>query len=405
MTKGLPSEVGKARKRLVIESWRFISHSFALVAQSHCLSLLHRGDVELRFVDLPYYGDTWRRTRGILPADEEAAVEALRAPELDFAPDATYTMRPERPDFSSPRSGRRFVFGTAEYRMLKTQNRSGLTSGADVPETVSVVTPSKWPALAYERFGIARDRIHVVPLGIDPAVFRPDAAARKATREALGLQDAFIYLSVGAMSPNKGLDVLLKAFARVTDTEPDAVLFLKGADALYHSKECVREVLDDLPGRAREQVAAKLIYNGDTYSSRMMADLLRAADVYVSPYRAEGFNLPVLEAAACGVPVLCTGGGPTDEFTEESFARRIRSRLSRIQVGPNDVDSLGRQAETLVGERAPARGRHDADAVWHFPRGKSAALLLCKHPILRSTEGESAPRSRRAELRLLRPHR
>jgi glycosyltransferase involved in cell wall biosynthesis len=362
LTKGLPSEVGKARKRLVIESWRFISHSFALVAQSHCLSLLHRGDVELRFVDLPYYGDTWRRTRGILPADEEAAVEALRAPELDFAPDATYTMRPERPDFSSPRSGRRFVFGTAEYRMLKTQNRSGLTSGADVPETVSVVTPSKWPALAYERFGIARDRIHVVPLGIDPAVFRPDAAARKATREALGLQDAFIYLSVGAMTWNKGIDVLLAAFAQIAETERDAVLFLKGADAIYDSEELVRQTLGAFPERARSAIAARLVYEGGQYPSAKVADLLRAADVYVSPYRAEGFNMPVLEAAACGTPVICTAGGPTDEFTEEAFAWRIRSSPRQVSFSATDVgDYLEPDVDHLIElMRRAAQERDDA---------------------------------------------
>src|SRR5262249_32741886 len=104
-----------------------------------------------------------------------------------------------------------------------------------------------------------------------------------------------------------------------------------------------------LPARGRKRVAAKLIYNGDTYSSRMMADLLRAADAYVSPYLAEGFNLPVLEAAACGVPVICTGGGPTDEFTEESFAQRIRSIPVRIKVGPHDVgDCLEPDIDHLV---------------------------------------------------------
>ena len=46
-----------------------------------------------------------------------------------------------------------------------------------------------------------------------------------------------------------------------------------------------------------------MIYTGGTYSCDKMADLYRAADVYAAPYRAEGFNLPVLEAAACGVPV------------------------------------------------------------------------------------------------------
>jgi glycosyltransferase involved in cell wall biosynthesis len=274
---------------------------------------------------------------------------ALRPPEDDFAAQSTFTMRPEEPDFSAPRSGRRFSFGTAEYRVLAQEKRSGLASGRAVPDSVSIVAPSRWSALAYERFGLPPERLHVVPHGVDPEILRPDPEARSSTRAALGVQHALVYLSLGAMSPNKGVDVLLKAFARVSETEPEAVFFLKGADALYHSKECVREVLDDLPARARERVAARLIYKGDTYSTRMMADLLRAADVYVSPYRAEGFNLPVLEAAACGVPVICTAGGPTDEFTDESFARRIRSRPARIQVGPTDVgDCLEPDVDHLV---------------------------------------------------------
>jgi glycosyltransferase involved in cell wall biosynthesis len=320
------------RRRLLVEGWRFIHHSYALVAQSHCLCLLRRDDVELRFADLPYYQDTWRRTRGLFTPAEEEALAALRAPEADFAPDATFTLRPERPDFSAPRSGRRFSFGTAEFRVLEEKNRSGLSSAAQVPDTVSIVAPSRWPALAYERFGMARERVHVVPHGVDPAIFRPDSAARQTARETLGLQDAFVYLSAGAMTMNKGTDVLLTAFARVAEADPAARLFLKGADALYPSRDIVREVLDHLPARTRETVATRLIYHGETYSSRMMANLLRAADVYVSPYRAEGFNMPVLEAAACGVPVICTGGGPTDEFTQESFARRIRSTPTQMKL-------------------------------------------------------------------------
>src|SRR5437867_7479288 len=124
-----------------------------------------------------------------------------------------------------------------------------------------MVTPSRWSALAYERFWLPRERIHVVPHGIDPTVLRPDPAARDATRGALGLRDAFVYLSVGAMTGNKGIDLLLAAFARVAEAEPDARLLLKGADALYESREMVRVVLDNLSARAREAVAGRLIYN------------------------------------------------------------------------------------------------------------------------------------------------
>jgi glycosyltransferase involved in cell wall biosynthesis len=38
------------------------------------------------------------------------------------------------------------------------------------------------------------------------------------------------------------------------------------------------------------------------------------ADAYVTPYRAEGFNLPALESQTCGTPVIATSGGATDDF-------------------------------------------------------------------------------------------
>lgn len=59
-----------------------------------------------------------------------------------------------------------------------------------------MVAPSRWPAFAYERFDLPRARIHVVPLGIDPALLRPDAAARRSTRETLGIENVFVYLWV-----------------------------------------------------------------------------------------------------------------------------------------------------------------------------------------------------------------
>jgi glycosyltransferase involved in cell wall biosynthesis len=52
----------------------------------------------------------------------------------------------------------------------------------------------------------------------------------------------------------------------------------------------------------------------------------------VSPYQAEGFNMPVLEAAACGLPVICTAGGPTDDFVTEDFALQIASTLEHVAV-------------------------------------------------------------------------
>lgn len=362
------------RRRLLIEGWRFIHHSYALVAQSHCLCILKRGDIDLRFRDLPFYSDVWKATPGIFAPEEESALAQLAAPEPGFAPDATFSLRPESPDFSASPPGRKFVFGTAEYRVLTEENRGGLRSAAEVADTVSVVAPSRWAALAFERFGLAPERIHVVPHGIDPAVMHPDEQDRTVARSALGLQEHFVFMAVGAMTWNKGLDILLEGFARVAETEPEVRLVLKGVDALYPSKNFVREVLDGLAASAREAVASRLIYEGRTLSMRGIAHLLRGADCYVSPYRAEGFNLPVLEAMGCGVPILCTAGGPTDEFTDAGFTQRIRSvpirkRLTETESG----DALEPDCDHLVELMRNAARNRD--------RGRAAGAQGAQHAV------------------------
>ena len=207
---------GQAQRRLQFEGWRFIHHSYALVAQAHCLCLLRRGDIDLRFRDVPYYYPAWKTTRGLVAPEEERALAALRAPETEFLPEATFSMRAEESDFTAPRSGRKFVFGTPEYRVLGEGQRGGLSSGAELPDAIDIVTPSHWCVPAYERFGIPPSRIHVVPHGIDPDVLHADAAGRAAARAALHIEDhEQVFLSVGAMTPNKGIDLLLAAFARL----------------------------------------------------------------------------------------------------------------------------------------------------------------------------------------------
>lgn len=377
--------------RLLIEGWRGIHHSYALVAQSHCLCLAGRAAFELRFRDLPYPSPAWQRTRGIFAAGQERLLDAIPPPAPEFTPELTLRFEPERADFTPPRAGRKFVFGTPEWRVLPATNVS-VRSAAEVAESIEILTPSRWTAAAYERFGFPRERIHVVPHGVDPALLRPDAASRDSTRKALGIDERFVFMSAGAMTWNKGIDLLLQAFAAVVLADAGAVLVLKGADDLYRSRELVHRALDALPTRARELVAAHLLYYGNTLSAHDMGAFLRAADCYVSPYRAEGFNLPVLEAAACGVAVICTAGGSTDDFVDASFADRIDSRLvakslSDTQTGEAlepDVDHLIELMLNAAHDRERTRTHGDAGASHvkeHYTWGKTTDLLLTAlHP-------------------------
>ena len=105
-----------------------------------------------------------------------------------------------------------------------------------------------------------------------------------------------------------------------------ATLVLKGLDRLYASRQLIERLASNMPAARRELVLQHLVYVGRSLSMAEIAGLHNAADCYVSPYHAEGFNMPVLEAAASGLPLIVTDGGPTDEFTDPGFCLRISSR-------------------------------------------------------------------------------
>jgi glycosyltransferase involved in cell wall biosynthesis len=85
--------------------------------------------------------------------------------------------------------------------------------------------------------------------------------------------------------------------------------------------------------------------------------LYNAADCYVSPYRAEGFNLTPLEAAAAGTPIIVTKGGSTDDYVDESFATQIASKM-RLE---NGMSFLEPSLESLVEKIANQINRKSID--------------------------------------------
>lgn len=145
----------------------------------------------------------------------------------------------------------------------------------------------------------------VVPVGVDTESFRP---GREDTRRPEQL------LFVGFINYNKGVDVLLAAMSQLAARRPSARLLLVGG-SLYRSTRRQEE-------RLRALVTSLGLDDRVRFLGRRppdeVAGLMAESAAVVLPSRAESFGAVLVEALACGTPVVATRcGGPEDIVTEE----------------------------------------------------------------------------------------
>ncbi len=353
--------------QIIVEGWRFLAHSYAIINQFQCLEMLRRPNVTLCHRDAPYYAAHWQPVKGLFPAAAEARLHQLASPDPTHPPDAILRMSYPH-DFAAASTQRLAVFVTAELGMVK---KIAIAHGQTLQEAHNtadalIITPSQWSQRGILQSGADPARVRVVPHGVETNLFYPlPAAERSRLRAQLGWH-GFVFLNIGTMGGNKGIPLLLKAFAAIAAQYPEARLALKGLDSLYGSHAqlttlCQTLTADQtLTAAEMHLVQARLLYIGNTLTFAETAQLYQAADAYVSPYFAEGFNLPVLEAIASGLPVICTAGGPTDDFTQPAFALTISSHLQELDIDSTssgyclipDLDHLISLMQTVLEQTA-----------------------------------------------------
>lgn len=326
-----------ARVRLAVEGWRGISHSIAMVNQNQLLAWRAVPGLRLFHVDAPLFVPGWNTTQhgaGFEDADT-AWLRDLPAPDGDPM-DAVFRIHsPILPPPQAADAPRCLSYVITEFG-LSAKSFGGaaidpldFTRGSD-----RVVTATTWSRDRLLDHGFDARHVHVVPHGVRLESFHPSPTAqRRGERAALGLHDDhFVFANVGVATWNKGIDQLLIAFARVRQRHAGARLLLKDHRSLYglSSETVFQSVAKSHPGLLSSEVLASISLITHNLNQAQLRALYSCADCYVSPYRAEGFNLPVLEALACGTPVVVTAGGATDDFCSGPWATRVPGRAGTM---------------------------------------------------------------------------
>ncbi len=180
-------------------------------------------------------------------------------------------------------------------------------------------------------FNVPRDKIWMIPNGIDTEIYRP-TPQDDLFRRRYAKQDERIVLYVGRLVPEKGVNVLIGAVPKILSVHPDSKFVIVGE------------------GYAREQLSSLAKYLGvdhKIYFTGYVSDgdirkLLSLAYLQVIPSIYEPFGIVCLEAAASGVPVVVSDTGGLSEIVEDG--------VTGLKVQPDNSDALAAAVNRILSD-------------------------------------------------------
>jgi glycosyltransferase involved in cell wall biosynthesis len=187
----------------------------------------------------------------------------------------------------------------------------------------------------------------------------------EAAERARGTGEPISLLAVGAVSPRKGYEVLVRALAGLCDLDWRLTI----AGSLDRNRETTRSLREAIAGSG---VAERIMLTGAVGDAEL-ALLYDAADIFLSPSLFEGYGMVLAEAMARGLPLIASTGGAAVETVPDGAG---------LKVPPGDVPALRQALRNMIADEGLRR--RCADASWSagqsLPRwsetaGKVAAAL------------------------------
>jgi glycosyltransferase involved in cell wall biosynthesis len=231
----------------------------------------------------------------------------------------------------------------ANYNPLKVRGLRAIDKFTAAVARPYFVPCSEFVKNSYRRhYGIDDAKTQVIYNSVDPDLIKVSAADLKKTRESLALpSDAFIYLNVGRLDPQKNHKNLFEAFRQVSLEIPNAFLLLAGVGG---SENKLKKLARDLA------IDAKAVFLGRRDD---VGALLELADVFVFPSFFEGLPLALVEAMFKRLPCIASrievfeeviDDGETGLLINPASPAELKDAMIKLYKSENLRKSLGENA-------------------------------------------------------------
>jgi glycosyltransferase involved in cell wall biosynthesis len=227
------------------------------------------------------------------------------------------------------RSGRRVIF----YTMMESQGLHKEFVARCNSCASEVWVPCRFYEKVFRDAGVCKP-ISVIPLGTNQHLYTPDAREPEGilyeefpSGKTVDKPVGFRFMSLFGWSYRKGPDILCKAFLSAFDAGDDACLVIysryMGSSAGTQKDHVRREIMKYIEGCGK-QYPPRIYWCGDEIPIPDLPGCYAASDCFVFCSRGEGFALPVVEAGACGIPVVSAMNTGMTEYLDDECAYLVR---------------------------------------------------------------------------------
>lgn len=322
---------------ILFEGWRLLQHSYGNVLAFLLVHLWKlygpdgkNGNQIIFYVrECSYYDINWKNKQKLVYSPEYNWIlknlKAYNGEKVDVIYRQTFPYNIQ-PHDSLPQTPI-CVFYTSEFAVLNNSYfdfnpRYDIHNYLSKNRHIYFTSPSEWSSRGMVGYLEDKKRDRIISHGVDTSIFyrHSNDSIRRQIRRKYGILNTDILLiNIGAMTMNKGIFLILEAlYSLVIDKKLPFKLLLKGTTDLYKSREFFNSYLFNL-GYNSDKLKEHIIFIDGTFNYSEINDLFNAADLYISPYLAEGFGLTMLESLASGLRVLVPITGSASDYIDDIY--------------------------------------------------------------------------------------